>query len=240
MFAWPSFSSKAVIVCGHNASFEFRNVNTVTVSGLEFVGCSENHVKSVGRFQLEDSSFLGNGQAIINGTVLTIKESTANLDRVAFISIVDERLSTLQELSENYCTATISTTARVIGILLRRSIIRITQSWFEGNKVGLDGVIYEFGSDITITNTTFVNNSANNLYDACHRCCNIANVITGGIVHVYANSRGSTVEIYHSKFVENVGVVIFANDCKMLISHYILSSNSKFCGYEVILTSNMR
>ena len=86
MFVWPSSSSNAVITCGHNARFEFRNVSTVTVSGLEFVWCFENHVASVGQFQLENSGFFGNDQAIvINGTVLTIEESVASLDRVAFI-----------------------------------------------------------------------------------------------------------------------------------------------------------
>ena len=64
-----------------------RNISIVTVSGLEFVGCSQNHVKSVGQFQLEDSSFFGNGQAIVNSTILTIEDSTANLDGVAFVSI---------------------------------------------------------------------------------------------------------------------------------------------------------
>ena len=59
LFAWPSFSS---IVCGR---LVFRNISIVTVSGLEFVGCSQNHVKSVGQFQLEDSSFFGNGQAMV-------------------------------------------------------------------------------------------------------------------------------------------------------------------------------
>ena len=57
MFVWPGSSSKAVITCGHNARFEFRNVSTVTVSGLEFVGCFDNHVISVSLFQLEKSGF---------------------------------------------------------------------------------------------------------------------------------------------------------------------------------------
>ena len=37
MFAWFVSSGKAVITCGHNARFEFRNLSSVTVSGLEFV-----------------------------------------------------------------------------------------------------------------------------------------------------------------------------------------------------------
>ena len=80
MFMWPGSSSKAVITChGHNARFEFSNVRTA--SNLEFVGCFENHVISVDQFQLESSGFFGNGQAMVNGTVL---ESIANLDMVAF------------------------------------------------------------------------------------------------------------------------------------------------------------
>ena len=65
MSAWPISSSKTVITCGHNARFEFRNIGIVTVSGLEFIECFENHVVSVGYFQLENirisqSRFEGN------------------------------------------------------------------------------------------------------------------------------------------------------------------------------------
>ena len=76
MFVWPGSSSNAVITShGHNARFEFSNVNIVTVSGLEFVGCFENYVISVSRFQHENSEFFGNGQAMVNGTVLSRKHS---------------------------------------------------------------------------------------------------------------------------------------------------------------------
>lgn len=76
-----------MIAChGHNARFEFRNVSVITVSGLKFVGCFENHVISVSQFQLEHSGFFSNGQALVNSTVLIIEGSVANLDRVAFIS----------------------------------------------------------------------------------------------------------------------------------------------------------
>ena len=60
MFAWPGSSLKVEITCGHNARFEFRNVSTVTVSGLEFVRCFENHVVAVDHFKLENSGFFGN------------------------------------------------------------------------------------------------------------------------------------------------------------------------------------
>ena len=232
MFAWPSLSLKAVLVCGHNARFEFRNVSIVTVSGLEFVGCSQNHVESVGQFKLENSAFFGNDQAIVNGKVLIIDKSTANLDRVAFVSVTD------LELPEN-CTQ--AATVRVIGILLQRSSVGITQSRFEGNKVGLGAVICdEFGSDITIVNTTFVNNSASKL-DAAFNCdfvnYNITSAITGGIV--YTNSHGSTtVKIYDSKFVGNVGVVIFGANCSMLITHTKFFNNKYSAPFTTVYAND--
>ena len=196
VFAWPWYSSKAVIVCDHNARFEFRNVSIVTVNGLEFIGCFENYVVSVSQFHLESSSFFGHGLAIDNGAVLTIVESTANLDRVAFISV------TVVKLPEISYTV-YAPMDTVIGVSLKTSTIRITNSLFKGNS---GGVIYDgFGSDITIVNTTFVNNSASDLF-LDHRY-----IIT---------SHGSAVKIYDSEFVENVGVIIFGgNNCNMLITH---------------------
>ena len=77
MSVWPM---RAAIICGENSRFEFRNISTVSVSGLEFVGCFENHVVSIGLFQLQNSQYFGNDQVLVNGTVLTIEESTASLD----------------------------------------------------------------------------------------------------------------------------------------------------------------
>ena len=239
MFAWPSFSSKVVIICSHNARFEFRDVSIVSVSGLEFVGCLENCVVSVGHFQLKDSSFFGNGQAIVNGTVLTIEESIANLDRVTFISAVEkQQSSTTQELQDN-CTAvcinTIASMDMAIGILLRRSSIRITQSWFKGNNVGFGGVIYgEFDSDITIFNTTFVNNKA-----ASYRYCNNSYcfIYTSSTVYVntepqFINNSAPFAAVYtnlvisHSTFINNSGEVLDARYTNVSIRHSKFVSNS--------------
>ena len=250
MFVWPASSSKIVITCGHNARFAFRNVGIVTVSGLEFVGCFENHVLSVGQFQLENSGFFGNSQPLVNGTVLGIEESTASLNRVAYVSVIDTPLTIQQVLELPYhsynCTELaqiFSTMDRAIGISLTRSSISITQSWFEGNNVGLiGGVIYdEFGSDITIVNTTFINNSASDLYTAytCY-CSNDCNDFTSGIV--YTNGRGNTMKIYASKFVQNAGLITFGDNCNMLITHTKFIDNEywdincTFCAAVVYVT----
>ena len=103
--------------------------------------------------------------------------------------------------SESCYVGTIDIMNAVTGIVLKSNNIRITQSRFERNKVGLGAVIYdEFGSDIMVFNTTFVNNSATQ-YCTNHRC------FAGGIVKVN-KSQESTVTFYHSKFKKNVGVAL--------------------------------
>ena len=108
----------------------------------------------------------------------------------------------------------------MIGIQLQRSTISILHSWFEGNTVGLvGGLIYdESGSNITITNTTFFNNSADDVYTtyACY-CRSDCNFVTSGIV--YTNSPQNIVQIHDSKFAQNMGMVIFANNSNVLITH---------------------
>ena len=212
MFVESIFSSKAVIICDHNARFEFRNISTVTVSGFDFVGCFNNHVLSVGHLQLENSKFYD--RAIVNGTVVTIDNSTATLYRVAFKSTVGTMLqdgAAIVNSPEN-CPTELSDRATVAVVLSRRSVVVVRQSWFEGNNVGLGRVINNYDGDITILNTTFVNNSA--VTFCYHNCC-----FTGGLVFVNG-PHGSTIKIYDCKFVQNVGVVIivsFGGRCSSLI-----------------------
>jgi hypothetical protein len=236
MFAWPGSSTKAVITCGHNARFEFRNVSTVTVSGLEFVGCLKNYVVAVNHFQIENSGFFGNGQAIINGTVtiLNIEESSADLSRVVFLSTLNFISDAPPDLDN--CTASgsvNSTTDRVTGILLKRTSISLTQCWFEGNRVDLTGaIIYdEFGSDVIIFNTTFVNNSATKYSnDNCYSSS------IGGIVHI-SKSYMSTLKIYYSKFLQNSGgmaiVLIFGGKMQIMNSKFITNT-----GLRVLYAEN--
>jgi hypothetical protein len=61
-------SSRAVIVCDYNGKFEFSNTTSVIMSGVDFIGCFENHVIFVGHFLLENSRF--HSKALTNGTVL--------------------------------------------------------------------------------------------------------------------------------------------------------------------------
>ena len=109
--------------------------------------------------------------------------------------------SAAPQVPEDCYARTIETTDEVIGIVLKYSNIRITQSWFEENKVGLGAVIYdELGTDVMISNTIFVNNSATHY---CNSICRFP----GGIVYMSSQYK-RTVKIYHSRFEENIGVAI--------------------------------
>ena len=189
----PIFSSKAVIICDHNTRFKFRNISIVTVSGFDFVGCLESLVVSVDHFQLENSKF--HGRAVVTGTVLTIYDSIATLNRIVFMSAIE--VNFLDDVafinSSEYCPTELSNRVTVV-LSLARSDVVVTQSQFEGNNVGLGRVIDNYDSDITIFNTTFVNNSVKR-YCCSYNCC-----FTGGIV--YANNpHGSTAKLYDNKFV---------------------------------------
>ena len=151
-----------------------------------------------------------------------------------FLSVLNSTSDAPPDL--NNCTAPdpiVSTTDRVTGILLKRSSITITQSWFEGNSVDLTGaVIYdEFGINVIIFNTTFVNNSAtkysiNNCYSSS----------IGGIVRI-SKSYKSTWKIHYSKFLRNSGgmaiILTFGGKMQVLNSNFINNA-----GLRVLYSEN--
>ena len=173
-------SSKAVhIVCAHNSRFEFRNVRSVTVSGFDFVGCFENHIEFVGLLQLENSNFTRASLEKVDSTQLIITKTSACIDRVAFMSVDDNQLQMRPHIY------------RVIFAI--ESAVVFTQNWFEGYNVGGGKVLHsENGCNITIFNTTFVNNRALDCFIGPG--CRLGNLL-------YANK--SNVHIINSKIINN-------------------------------------
>ena len=234
MFVESTSSSRAVIICGHNAKFEVKNSSRLTMNGFDFVGCFGNHIASVGHIQLENSKFYGNGQTeVYQSTTLIIDKSTANLNRVDFISIAGNK----QQNDIVFIDSPKYYTDRAICILSTRSIIVIAQSWFEGNYVGPDAVIYsENDSDIIIFSTTFVNNSAATY---CYTESNYTRCKVGSILDV----KDGNLKIHDSKFEHNYGVlfpsgdnnnvsyyyfnkIVYATDSNLIISHSTFTNNT--------------
>ena len=97
--------------------------------------------------------------------------------------------------------------------------------------MGLGRVIDNYDSDIMIFNTTFVNNSATTY--CYYNCC-----FTGGIVA--ANGlQGSTMKIYDSKFVQNIGEIVYAANTNLSIHYNTFINNT--AGHSILqaLDTNM-
>lgn len=79
-----------------------------------------------------------------------------------------------------------------------RSVIIITQTWFEENSAGIGGAMYsQDNSDITIFNTTFVQNHA------IANCCNDTFLV---VVFCLQTVGVYSVKVSDSNFKQNVAV----------------------------------
>ena len=169
------------IVCNHNARFVFRRVNSVTVSGFDFLGCYENHIEFVGLLQLQNSNFKSTILENASSTQLIITGTNANIDRVTFTYVENDQIQNRSHIDTVIFTS--------------ESAIVFTQSWFKEYNVGSGEVLHsENGCNITIFNTTFVNIRAPDCY-AWPKCQ------TAGYI-LYVNE--SNVYIINSQFVNNI------------------------------------
>ena len=212
MHAEP-FSSKTRIVCSLHAKFEFRNVNSVTVSGLYFIGCSGNQLRSVNRFQLTNSTFDSHAEA--DGTTLTITESTAYLDKVGFLSTFEIALYHADTSIQDICTLD---SATIYKILTNRSVAVISQSSFERSVMGVGAVIYSLeGSEITIFNSTFKNNRAT--------CCSLNPNSSSDCVGAIVSSYSSSMDVYDSRFEYNQGNIVQIIGGIVSFTHSVFSNH---------------
>ena len=181
------FSTNPQIVCSFDAQFEFKNIDTVTINGLDFIECYGNVLESVSRFHITESTFYTRPER--DGTTLTITETTAYLERVTFLSI-DESIQyhgtvTVMEPQQR-CTSNSTTIYR---ILANNSVLIIKESLFDKSVVGVGVVVSGLDdSEITIFNSTFSNNRAT--------CCSSETCVGGG-----------TVTVFDSRFEHNQGIV---------------------------------
>ena len=165
------------IVCHDNGRFVFIDVLNVNVSGLNFVGCIGNKLKSVDQFISEDSNFIGRKRSPIQstyyysrGSMLMVIQCTS----VTFIrtSFEQNEFGTAQHLHYLYYESQLhsyNVQTRLVelggAIYSEESKIEFVECIFEGNKAGLGGAVYmSKDSKITIIASSFVNNVANFFY----------------------------------------------------------------------------
>ena len=56
----PNSSSQSTIICQQKASFEFKNISSLRIKGLKFVGCGRTKIHMVRQVLLKESKFVGN------------------------------------------------------------------------------------------------------------------------------------------------------------------------------------
>ena len=206
MYAWHGSSSKATITCHHSARFEFRNISTVTVSGLEFVGCSENRVKSVDQFQLENSEFIGKLNAIIYAyvTVLSIEESTAKLDRVLFLS-QNWKICINSNVIVNHSTFKSNYVIEAVLRVWNTNNMSLSYSELVSNQNGYYG-------RTSIEHTKFINNiNTGSILRASHTEVSISyNEFLGNNGIDLLDFDGVLTSIDHNMFINNTGLSVLS------------------------------
>ena len=137
------------IVCSENFII-FENVSEVYLNGLTLVRCAGNHIKSVGQIILYNCTFDGQG---INGTALTIADTTANITGCWFLQTQGSYHGSVGYFQYN---------DRVIvggAIISTHSTITIHGSTFERNVAEIGGAIFiEQESDLIVSNSKFNQN----------------------------------------------------------------------------------
>ena len=191
-FADASNTSLAVtITCDNVTNFAFIDLNSVRVVGLTFVGCTGMRVQSVNQFTLEDSYF--DGQNVSSGTALKLDRVSANILSSSFASYSGQNV--LYLVSCCYNINPYNATLKVGGALIvNHSQVNIDNCEFNLNQVDIGGVIYSVNqSDISITNSNFINNRAT--FESDRRC-----YCGGGVLY---SDGTSNINISHSQFRGN-------------------------------------
>ena len=220
-------SGTATIICNDSVSLEFKNITKLQISGLEFIRCS-GMVELVDQFTLEDSKFRGDH----NDSALHLTHTITNIVRSTFASNTagtyqSHELGVLVYLGDSFNKFLYpwpniqSTSARVGGALIvTRSTVAISSSRFENNTAKVGGAIFsQLGSNMTISNCTFINNSATGCDD--DRC-------NGGALFI---DSGCTVTAHNSTFTNNIagyggGAIALFQGTFLDSTHNVFSSNS--------------
>ena len=186
-------SKTTTIICSDNIRLIFTNINELSISGLNFSGCSVT-ATLVNEFILEDSSFNGEN---VNSSALKLNQTNANVLGSSFVSytagIYQKSVQFLDEVDHPYSLVRVlSHNARIGGALyVTNSNLTITDSHFENNSAQLGGAIFvEVGSSMVINDSTFVGNSASGCTDDC---CN------GGALFIDSDCK----VIAHNSIFEN-------------------------------------
>ena len=237
------------ITCSDNTGLSFTNISQLTISGLNFVGCSAT-IGQVDQFTVGDSNFDGEN---VNSSALELNQTNINILGSSFTSYTvgtyQKYVQFLDEINHPYSLVyVLSDDARIGGALMvTNSNLTINDSFFANNSAQLGGAIFVGqGSSVNVNNCTFVGNSATNCTDD-DRCIggalfidnactvtaqnstfeNNTSGFSGGAIAVYRATFEGTENDFNYNQANNFGGSIFAH-----FSSSITSDTSTFTSNE--------
>ena len=217
--------SSAAIQCIGFSNMEFEYVQLVKISAIDFINCGSAYINYVNSLVVENCNFFNQRKSwslemVSNATIVGSGFSNGQVRPVLLI----ERSSLLIKHSIFVNTTTAYgggyTYCEGAAIYSEFSILNIEQSDFLQNRVdcivnfaAVGGAIYAFTTNVSITDSTFIKNSAlhsGGAIDINGGSLEIFNSFfghnsadrgTGGAIHVYAGFN--SVSIRDSRFLNN-------------------------------------
>ena len=169
-------SKSSEIICQPNTSFNFHEINHISIKGFTFLGCGSKIVSSH-RVEVVSSRFQGHNNS---GTAIKLIDTNARIINCTFAYNTHGSLrGPLQILifwKQRYKFNSLSVYAYVGGaMIVDRSNIAIVSSIFEGNSAELGGAIFATSrSNITVFDSRLTNNGALFSGGALHSESNVA------------------------------------------------------------------
>ena len=177
------YPQKVHITCEQSSRFVvYLIINSVYINGLDFIGCGVNTIELVGFLSIDNSSFRGQRNS---STALVVVNTVATVKRSSFQS---NNVGTPKNIEKNLWTSNVGG-----AVTISHSHITISNCIFKGNSAEVGGAMFsEMNSNITINNSTFVDNHAT--------CVQTSIACYGGALYT---QRGGTVQIHNSVFRSN-------------------------------------
>ena len=186
-FTMNSKTSIAQILCTSRSHMIFKRSQYIHIANLEFIGCTENQIEVIRRFELQHTKFMD------SGTALQLIETTARIFNCTFAITSNNAthgstgaiysIRSNLRIKESHFASN-NATQYGAGLYSTSSDVIIEASHFTSNNANYGGAIYSSSSNVSIKTTDFISNSA---------------IISGGVLY----SHHSNITIEASKLEKN-------------------------------------
>ena len=164
-FIMNSKTSTAQILCTSHSHMIVKGSQYIHIDNLEFIGCTENQIEVIQRFELQNTKFMD------SGTALQLIETTARILNCTFANTTNNAThgstGALYSIRSNLKIkesrfASNNATWYGAGLHSISSDVTIEASHFTDNKAARGGgiILYSLSSNVSINATDFINNIA--------------------------------------------------------------------------------